>query len=55
MIRFKQKYFEENMAENIANSKELWQTLKLLGLPKMKIAQSNIWWKRGDSFTLNSL
>ena len=34
MIYNKKKlYFEENIAENKNNPKELWQTLKFLGMP----------------------
>ena len=32
----KKRYFEEKFSENIAKPKELWQTLKSLGLPNKK-------------------
>ena len=32
----KKQYLEEKLSENMAKSKELWQTLKSLGLPKQK-------------------
>ena len=35
-------YFEKKQAENAARSKELWRTLKLLGLPNNKTPTSNI-------------
>ena len=38
----KQKYFEDKLNENIGKPKELWKTLKSLGLPTKTSAQSNI-------------
>ena len=37
----KKQYLEEKLSENIAKPKELWQTLKQLGLPNKKNSPSN--------------
>ena len=42
-------------SENIAKPKELWQTLKSLGLPKKKNSSSNICLKNKNGFSFNSL
>ena len=44
LIKYKKKkYCEENLAENIAKPKKVWQALKSLGLPNKKTSQSNIY------------
>ena len=40
--RKKGNYIKEKLTENIGNSKELWKTLKKLGLPSKKEGQAKI-------------
>ena len=42
----KKQYLEEKLLENTAKPKELWQTLKSLGLPNKKNSPSNICLKK---------
>ena len=42
----KKQYFEEKLSENAAKPKQLWQTLKSLGLPNKKNSPSNIMFKK---------
>ena len=54
--RKKRNYIKEKLTENIGNSKELWKTLKKLGLPSKKDGQTKICLeKEGNiSFDANS-
>ena len=45
----------EKLSGNIAKSKELWQTLKLLGLPDKKTLLSNVFLKDKNSLSFDSL
>ena len=51
----KKQYFEEKLLENIANPKELWQTLKLLELPNKENSSSNICLKTRNGLSFDSL
>ena len=51
----KKQYFEEKLSENIAKPKELWQTLKSLGLPNKKNSPSNICLKDKNGLSFDSL
>ena len=51
----KKQYFEEKLSENIAKPKELWQTLKSLGLPNKKNSPSNICLKYKNGLSFESL
>ena len=42
----KKQYLEEKLSENIAKPKELWQTLKQLGLPNKKNSPWNMFKKQ---------
>ena len=42
----KKQYLEEKLSENIAKPKQLWQTVKSLGLPNKKNSLSNIYFKK---------
>ena len=42
----KKQYLEEKLSENIAKTKELWQTLKQLGLPNKKNSPWNMFKKQ---------
>ena len=50
----KKQYLEKKLSENIAKPKELWQTLKQLGLPNKKNSPLNICLKNKNSLLLNS-
>ena len=50
----KKQYLEEKLSENIAKPKELWQTLKQLGLPNKKNSPLNICLKNKNSLLLDS-
>ena len=51
----RKRYFEEKLSENIAKPKELWQTLKSLGLPNKKNYPSNICLKNENSLSFDSM
>ena len=51
----KKQYFEEKLSENIAKPKELWQTLKSLGLRNEKISLSNICLRDKNGLSFDSL
>ena len=51
----KKQYLEEKLSENIAKPKELWQTLKSLGLPNKKNSPSNICLKNKNGLLFDSL
>ena len=52
LIKYKKKkYFEENLAENIAKPKKLWQALKSIGLPNKKTSSTNICLENKDYST----
>ena len=53
--RNKKQYLKEELSENIAKPKELWQTLKSLGLPNKKNSASNIRLKNKNGFLFDSL
>ena len=42
----KKQYLEEKLSENIAEPKQLWQTVKSLGLPNEKSSLSNMYFKK---------
>ena len=42
----KNSYLEEKLSESIAKSKQLWQTLKSLGIPNKRNSPSNICLKK---------
>ena len=50
----KKFYFEEKIAENRNNSKQLWWTLKSLGIPSKGRMQSKISLKENGVVSLNS-
>ena len=41
-------FFQDKLQENTKNSKELWKTLKSLGLNTKNARQSKIWLKEDD-------
>ena len=41
-------FFQDKLQENTKNSKELWKTLKSLGLNSKNAGQSKIWLKEDD-------
>ena len=51
----KKQYLEEKLSENIAKPKELWQTLKSLGLPNKKNSPSNMFLKNKTDLLFDSL
>ena len=53
--RKKKQYFEEKLSENIAKPKQLWQTLKSLGLRKKKNSLSNICLRDKNGLSFDSL
>ena len=53
--RKKKQYLEEKLSENIAKAKELWQTLKSLGLLKKKNSELNICLKNKNGLSFDSL
>ena len=50
----KKLYFEEKIAENRNNPKELWRTLKSLGMPSKGRMQSKISLKENGVISFNS-
>ena len=53
--RNKKQYLKEELSENIAKPKELWQTLKSLGLPNKKNSPSNMFLKNKTDLLFDSL
>ena len=53
--RNKKQYLKEELSENIAKPKELWQTLKSLGLRNKKNSASNIRLKNKNGFLFDSM
>ena len=51
----KKQHLEEKLSENIAKPKELWKTLKSLGLPNKKNSPSNISLKNKNCLLFDSL
>ena len=51
----KKRYLEKKLSENIAKPKELWETLKSLGLPNKKSSPSNICLKYKNGSLFESL
>ena len=51
----KKQYIGEKLSENIAKPKQLWQTLKSLGLQNKKYSPSNICLKNENGLSFNSL
>ena len=49
------QYLEEKLSENIAKQKELWQTLKQLGLPNKKNSPSNTCLKNKNGLLFDSM
>ena len=55
-IRKKKKsYFEEKLKSKTANAKNLWETLKQLGLPYKKSLSSDIWLKKKQGLAFDPL
>ena len=51
----KKQYLEEKVSKNIAKPKELWQTIKSLGLPNKKNTPTNICLKNNNGLSFHSL
>ena len=49
------QYLEEKLSEDIAKQKELWQTLKQLGLPNKKNSPSNTCLKNKNGLLFDSM
>ena len=49
----KRDYYETKLEQNIGKPKELWKTLKSLGLPSKKASVSNICLKNGDGISFD--
>ena len=55
ILNEKRSYVEEELGKNRKKSKELWKTLKSLGLSSDKAKQSKIYLKKDGSIQLESL
>ena len=53
--RRKNSFFQRKVTGNIAKPKELWQTIKSLGLPNKKNSPSNICLKDKNGLLFDSL
>ena len=51
----KKRCFEEKLSENIAKPKELWQTLKSLGLPSKKNSPLSVCLKNKNGLLFEAL
>ena len=54
-LKKKKSYFEEELGRNRSKTKELWKTLKSLGLSSDKARQSNISLKKDDAIQFEPL
>ena len=50
----KRKFFENKLKQNIGNPKDLWKTLKTLGLPKKTVSSSSICLKIDDKYSFEA-
>ena len=55
MLKKKKSYFEEELDKNRNKPKELWKTLKSLGLSSDKARQSKIYLKKDDAIQIEAL
>ena len=55
ILKKKKCYFEEELGKNMSKPKELWKTLKSIGLSSDKARQSKIYLKRDDAIQFEAL
>ena len=55
ILKKKKSYFEEELAKNRNKPKELWRTLKSLGLSLDKTRKSNFFFKKDGTIQFEAL